>query len=161
MQTMNDIVTYEWSEELGRSAFMASYAAKGTRLWLLATAGIILTAVGWAAYISTRQPVALMAGVFGIIWVLLPLRIVMLYRRLAKDAKRLVDDPKVTIVIKDDAFTITSGKNSRTIEWGKTTEIADKNGFLLVYCGKLNVACFPKQYFSDSQIDFVKQRVQK
>jgi hypothetical protein len=135
---MNETITYEWSEALGMSACMAAHAAKGIRLWLMAVAGIILSTVGWWSYACTKEPFSLVAGLLGFGFLLLPLRIYLLYRRLVKDSKRLLDDPKVSVLINDKGLTLSSGQNTQTIEWTKTTEIVDKQGFLLLYCGKLN-----------------------
>ena len=156
---MNERVTYEWSEDLGRAAFRASHAATGTRLSFLIVAGVVLSVVGWSAYISTGQPIALFAGIIGIFWLLLPLRFFFLYRQLVKDASRLVIDPTVTVLLNDDSFTIASGKDTRTIEWKRTTKVMDRNGFLIVYCGKIIAACLPKCFLSDTQVDFVKSRL--
>ena len=158
---MNETVTYEWSEELARSAMMAAHAAKQTRMWVMVAAGILFSVAGWWAYLSQQQAVGLLVGVVGIFWLYLPLRIHFLYRRLAKDAKRLVDDPKVVVRIDDDGLIISSGKSSRTIEWKRMSQAMDTHGFLIFYCGKIEVACLPRQFFSEPQIDFMKSQLRK
>ena len=49
-----------------------------------------------------------------------------------------------------------SAKSSRVVEWKTVTDILDRNGFLLLFCGRINVASLPKQYFTEGQLAFVK-----
>jgi len=65
----------------------------------------------------------------------------------------------VTVLIDDDGLTTLSGKNSNRVEWSKISKISDSQGFLILDCGKLTVACLPKWFLDEEQIDFVKSRL--
>jgi len=117
---MNETFTYEWSEKLGMSACMALQAAKGTRLLFLAVSGIILMILGWWSYASMKHPILMFAGFAGLFFLVVPIRVYFVYRRLVKDARRLFDDPQVSVLIDDVGLTISSGKNTHIVEWAKT-----------------------------------------
>ncbi len=161
MQRMNETVTYKWTEEIGRSAVTAAHSAKVARFRFMIIGGFILLGSGLWSYLSTGQFGPLLAVVFGIFLILVQIRFYFLYRRLVRDTGTLLEDPTVTVTITDDALTISSDKNTRTIEWSKATRIIEKNGFLLLYCGKLHVAALPAPMLSDNQIQFIKSRIQK
>jgi uncharacterized membrane protein len=158
---MNETITYEWSEKLGMSACLASHAVKVTRLWFLAGGGIILMILGLCSYAYMKEPMMMVVGFFGLLFLIASLRVYFVYRRLVKDVSRLVDGHPINVLIDDAGLTISSGKSTRTVEWSKTTEIVDRQGFLLLFCGTINLACLPKQCMSETQIDFIKSRVKK
>jgi hypothetical protein len=123
-------------------------------------AGVTMLCLATLSFVqSPRNEMGIMIGIFGSFCFLIsPLKIFVLTRRLAKDASRLIRDPKVSIVLNDDSCTVSSDTNTRTIEWKTLTKIGDKADFLLLYCGNILVTYFPKQFLTNEQISFIKSK---
>ena len=88
-----------------------------------------------------------------------PLRIYLIRRRLAKDAARLIDNPKITLTITDESITISSHNSSRTIEWNRMTELREVDGFLLFFTGKLLTITIPREPLSNEQFEFIRAKM--
>lgn len=82
-------------------------------------------------------------------------------RRLAKDTARLMDDPKITLIITDDSITVSSRNSSRTIEWDRMTKLKEVDGFLLFFTGKLLTISLPKEPLSEEQFEFIRSKMDK
>jgi len=160
-KNMNEEITYTWSEKLGRDAMLAAHSAQQARLWFMATGGFILAITGWIAYRSTKDFICIFAGLFRLMLIISSARVYLYYRRIAKDAGNMVNDPKVTVLLTDANMTVMSDQSTRTLEWSKISTVRDQNGFLLLYSGRILVYCLPKQFFHDSQIESIKLKVKK
>jgi hypothetical protein len=158
---MNEEITYTWSETLGRDAMLAAHSAQQARLWFMATGGFIMAITGGIGYLSTKEAICIFAGLFGLMLISSSARVYLYYRRIAKDANNIQNAPQVTVLLTDENMTVSSNQSSHTLEWSKISAVRDQSGFLLMYSGKLLVACLPKQYFHDSQIESIKLKVKK
>lgn len=157
---MNQTVTYEWTEALGRDGLKTFYESKVASFWFITAAGLALLVIGGVSFtFNTRNPLELGIAGMGLFFLCFSIKHRFTIRRLVKDARLLMNDPIVTVLLADDGLTISSDKNTRTTDWGNVTTILDRKDFLLVYCGVYLVACLPKKYFTDEQCDFVKSHV--
>ena len=156
---MNQTITYEWTEALAKNAIATVYQSRLARQWVLPTAGLAMAALGgWSFTYRTNNPLELVIAVMGLIFIALSIKHWIILRRLVIDAKRLMSDPKVTVLFANDGLTVSTGNNRRTIYWKTVTAILDRKGFLLVYCGIYLVACLPKIYLTDALQHFVKSQ---
>ncbi len=146
---MNDTVTYEWTEKLAKASLQTFYKDKIGRTGLVTTGGLILFVLGVCHYFFSNQSIGIALGFFGFILFILPLRIYLGNRRFAKDAARLMEDPKITVTITNDSITISSQNATRTIEWNRMTKLREIDGFLLFFTGKLLTITLPREPFSD------------
>jgi hypothetical protein len=156
---MNDTVTYEWSEELARASLRAVHGDSVARLPVVALGGALISIAGFSGYFLYQKTLALMGGVVGLLLLGVSLKVQMQIRRLAKDAARLRDDAKVSVVITDESITVVSGKSTSTVDYTKLTQLKEYDGFLLLYAGKLLVASLPRRAFREEHIEFFKSKV--
>jgi hypothetical protein len=121
--------------------------------------GLISFIIGVCYYFFLDKSIGVILCIIGFVLSISPFRAYYISRRLAKDALRLIDDPKVMLTITDESITISSENSSRTIEWNKMTKLREIDGFLLFFTGRLLTISIPGEPLSNEQIEFIRSKV--
>jgi hypothetical protein len=158
---MNDIVTYEWTKELAAGSLRAVHKVYIGRTGFMIAGGLISFVIGMCNYFFLDKSIGIVLCVIGFVLSISPLRTYYLSRRLAKDAARLIDNPKITLTITDESITISSNNSSRTIEWNRMTKLREVDEFLLLFTGKLLTISIPGESLSNEQLEFICAKMNK
>jgi len=158
---MNEAVTYEWSEELGRKAFRAYRKATVGRPWLFGFVGLIFLATSLPAFIVTREPGHLLGIALGVLLLARFSWERVMCRRFVRDAARLLEESTIKVALDDNSVTISRAGQTTTVKWSQLTRIREVDGFLLFFVGRILCACLPTEAFSDRQVDFIKSAVSR
>ena len=156
---MNDTVTYERSEEMVRASARVIHKESVGRLSFALIGGVLISLAGFSGYFLYRNPLLLVAGVMGVLLIGIFLRVQLQIRRLARDATRLYPDTKVAVAIADESMTIFSAKSSSTIEYDKLTRLKERDGFLLLFAGRLLLYSLPRSVFTNEHIAFFGSKI--
>jgi hypothetical protein len=157
---MNETITYQWSEKMCKASLSAYYKHKVGRSWILVLGGIVILSVGlFVGYQDQDYSGPLILIIPGVILLARPIIIYFGKRRVYKDAKKLVKDPAVTVTLSDECISVSTSDSSRTIDWKSISEAREVDSFILLFCGKLLVASWPCEAFTQQQIDFIKSKI--
>ena len=157
---MNSTFTYQWSEDLARSALNSYYSTQVAKPRSFIVGGVILVAMGGLPWAFTRSGVGLIAATMGAFFCVVGLKMRLEIRQIARDSRRLVADPTVTVSIDPRVISVSSKDSSRTMEWRQISHVREADGFLLLFTGKLVAGSFPLVAMSAQQKEFIKTQVQ-
>lgn len=153
---MNETVTYEWTEELGKAAFDAFQKSKFAGSKVILFFGIFLMIGGSINFFQSESkgmPIYLFS--LGAFCVYLFFKQKKSKENIIRDSKRLQGDPIINITITDDDFIIKTLTTSRIIDWDLITEVKKIKGFLCLYSGVILLFTMPIAPFSSTQIEFI------
>ena len=153
---MNATVTYQWMEELAKSALDAYYKTISGRPWLFVLLGALFFIEGLiqcclydgCAYSS-------IFFILGLILLLRPIRLHFHKRKISRDAGKLITKPTVTLNITDTGLTISTFESTRTIQWDTVTRIKKVDSFLLIFARSILLASLPCEAFDADQINYI------
>ena len=158
-RSMDQEITYDWSEELGRSAMTAAMSATQWRPALMFFAGAFLVVLALFEWFSGAGQVFWLYGFFGVFLMGMVLQAKRNIRMTAREFSALREGGAVNVRLTDERMVVLVDRDVSTFAWGKVSRFHEQDGFILLFAGKLLLACLPKKPFSVSQIDFIRSRV--